>query len=47
MENLTNSIYETPDIMFVIVEEDIILTSGGINLPDVPLNSFREDLEIM
>ena len=47
MEKQMNTLYETPELIVVACEEDIIATSGGINLPDVPLNSHREDLEIM
>ena len=42
-----NNNYETPDIKILLTDsEDIIATSNGIDLPDVPLGRFRED-EIM
>ena len=47
MEKQMNNVYETPELTIVFSGEDIILTSGGIDLPDVPLNSYREDLEII
>ena len=40
-------IYETPKVLFVTyIDEDIISTSNGINLPDVSLGVFGES-EIM
>jgi hypothetical protein len=42
-----NQIYETPEVLFVTyIDEDIISTSNGINLPDVSLGVFGES-EIM
>ena len=47
MKNQMIGTYEAPELTVVFFDEDIISTSGGINLPDVPLNSYREDFEIM
>ena len=42
-----NNNYEAPDIRILLTsDDDIIATSNGIDLPDVPLGRFRED-EIM
>ena len=40
--------YETPEILLAIIDNnDVISTSNGFNLPDVPLNSHREDEEFL